>query len=59
MPVLLAVRSAYQCTRLYEYPYAPDGTLVHPGNRSSYSILTSVRQPGTGKTIELFQQKIS
>lgn len=23
----------------YEYPYAPDGTLVHPGNRSSYFIL--------------------
>ncbi|ANH82723.1 SusC/RagA family TonB-linked outer membrane protein [Niabella ginsenosidivorans] len=23
----------------YEYPYAPDGTLVHPGNESSYFIL--------------------
>lgn len=23
----------------YEYPYAPDGTLIHPGNRSSYFIL--------------------
>ncbi|HUC80711.1 MAG TPA: TonB-dependent receptor [Flavisolibacter sp.] len=23
----------------YEYPYAPDGTLVHPGNRSQYFIL--------------------
>ena len=23
----------------YEYPYAPDGTLVHPGNRSNYFIL--------------------
>ncbi len=23
----------------YEYPYASDGTLVHPGNRSSYFIL--------------------
>lgn len=23
----------------YEYPYAPDGTLVHPGNRSDYFIL--------------------
>jgi TonB-linked SusC/RagA family outer membrane protein len=22
----------------YEYPYAPDGTLIHPGNRSQYSI---------------------
>lgn len=23
----------------YEYPYQPDGTLVHPGNRSNYFIL--------------------
>lgn len=23
----------------YEYPYAPDGTLIHPGNASSYFIL--------------------
>lgn len=23
----------------YEYPYAPDGTLIHPGNRNLYNIL--------------------
>lgn len=23
----------------YEYPYAPDGTLIHPGNRAQYGVL--------------------